>query len=142
MYAIRSYYDPKSGKQPLISDDGNLILAVNGEIYNHKELRKKLNIKYNFQTESDCEIILPLYKEKGVDFIDDLNGIFAFALYDLEKDIYLVARDHIGIIPLYSGVITSYSIHYTKLYESRFPRRSLQASPLPGTREKPLRGCY
>jgi len=98
-----SIVDPKSGKQPLISDDGNLILAVNGEIYNHKELRKKLNIKYNFQTESDCEIILPLYKEKGVDFIDDLNGIFAFALYDLEKDIYLVARDHIGIIPLYSG---------------------------------------
>lgn len=95
--------DPVSGAQPLKSDDGNLILTVNGEIYNHLELRKQLKKEYNFLTKSDCEVILALYREKGVDFLNDLNGIFAFALYDLEKDVYLVARDHIGIVPLYKG---------------------------------------
>ncbi|KZS41239.1 asparagine synthase B [Aquimarina aggregata] len=95
--------DPVSGKQPLFSEDKKLILAANGEIYNHSELREQFEGKYNFQTESDCEIILALYKEKGVDFLDDLNGIFAFALYDVEKDIYLISRDHMGIIPLYMG---------------------------------------
>ena len=95
--------DPASGKQPLLSKDKSIILAANGEIYNHKDLRKSLTIDYEFQTESDCEVILALYKEKGVDFIDDLNGIFSFALYDAEKDEYLIARDHMGIIPLYMG---------------------------------------
>lgn len=95
--------DPASGKQPLLSKDGSLILAANGEIYNHKELKKGLSIDYDFLTESDCEVILALYKEKGADFLDDLNGIFAFALYDAEKDEYIVARDHMGIIPLYMG---------------------------------------
>ena len=95
--------DPASGKQPLLSKDKNIVLAANGEIYNHKELRESLTIDYEFQTASDCEVILALYKEKGVDFIDDLNGIFAFALYDAEKDEYLIARDHMGIIPLYMG---------------------------------------
>ncbi|MDX1471457.1 MAG: asparagine synthase B [Flavobacteriaceae bacterium] len=95
--------DPASGKQPLVSEDKNLILAANGEIYNHLELRKSLKNTYNFQTESDCEIILALYKEKGFEFLEDLNGIFAFAIYDVEKDEYLVARDHMGIIPLYIG---------------------------------------
>ncbi|HAY33797.1 MAG TPA: asparagine synthase B [Ignavibacteria bacterium] len=94
--------DPKSGKQPLYSDDGKLILAANGEIYNHKDLRHLVN-GYNFLTESDCEIILALYRKKGIDFLDDLNGIFAFALYDEENDSYFIARDHIGIIPLYMG---------------------------------------
>jgi asparagine synthase (glutamine-hydrolysing) len=98
-----SIVDPKSGKQPLYSKDGTLVLTVNGEIYNHKELRKTLQEPYEFLTESDCEIILPLYREKGVSFIDDLDGMFAFALYDSEKDVYLIARDHIGIIPLYMG---------------------------------------
>ena len=92
-----------SGAQPLYNPEKNNILAVNGEIYNHKELRKNLNIDFQFQTESDCEIILALYKEKGVNFLDDLNGIFAFCLYDEEKDKYLIGRDHIGIIPLYYG---------------------------------------
>lgn len=92
-----------SGAQPLYNPEKNNILAVNGEIYNHKELRKNLNIEFQFQTESDCEIILALYKEKGVNFLDDLNGIFAFCLYDEEKDKYLIGRDHIGIIPLYYG---------------------------------------
>ena len=98
-----SIVDPTSGKQPLYSNDGKLVLAVNGEIYNHKELRKTLKEPYTFLTESDCEVILPLYREKGVDFINDLNGMFAFALYDTEKDVYLIARDHMGIIPLYMG---------------------------------------
>ena len=95
--------DPASGKQPLFSEDGKLVLAANGEIYNHRELRKQFEGKYNFQTESDCEVILALYKEKGVDFIDEMNGIFGFAIYDAEKDEYFVARDHMGIIPLYMG---------------------------------------
>lgn len=95
--------DPASGQQPLFSEDKKLILAANGEIYNHRELRKQFNGTYNFQTASDCEIILALYKEKGVDFVDDLNGIFGFALYDVDKDTYFIARDHMGIIPLYIG---------------------------------------
>lgn len=95
--------DPASGQQPLFSPDGKVVLAANGEIYNHREIRKRLEGKYDFQTESDCEVILALYQEKGVDFVDDLNGIFAFALYDIEKDEYMVARDHMGIIPLYKG---------------------------------------
>src|SRR6056300_316082 len=95
--------DPASGNQPIYSQDKSLILAANGEIYNHQELRNKLSTEYSFQTNSDCEIILALYNEKGVDFIDDLNGIFGFVLYDENKDHYLVARDHMGIIPLYMG---------------------------------------
>jgi len=95
--------DPASGKQPLFSEDGQLVLAANGEIYNHRELREQFKGTYNFQTESDCEVILALYKEKGVDFIDEMNGIFGFALYDAEKDEYFIARDHMGIIPLYIG---------------------------------------
>ena len=95
--------DPASGKQPLLSEDGKLVLAANGEIYNHRELRKQFEGKYNFQTESDCEVILALYKEKGPHFIDEMNGIFGFAIYDVDKDEYFVARDHMGIIPLYIG---------------------------------------
>jgi len=95
--------DPTSGKQPLYSQDNSLVLAANGEIYNHKELQESLTIDYQFQTKSDCEVILALYKEKGNAFLDDLNGIFGFALYDVEKDSYLIARDHMGIIPLYMG---------------------------------------
>ena len=95
--------DPASGKQPLYSPDGQLVLAANGEIYNHRELRKELKSEYEFQTESDCEIILALFKEKGIGFVDDLNGIFGFAIYDVDKDAYFIARDHMGIIPLYIG---------------------------------------
>ncbi|SHJ83092.1 asparagine synthase (glutamine-hydrolysing) [Maribacter aquivivus] len=95
--------DPASGKQPLLSPNGKLILAANGEIYNHRELRKQFEGKYDFQTESDCEVILALYQEKGVNFLDELNGIFGFTIYDAEKDEYFVARDHMGIIPLYMG---------------------------------------
>ena len=96
-----SIVDPESGRQPLFSTDGKQILAVNGEIYNHQEIRKQFEGKYEFQTGSDCEVILALYREKGINFIEDLSGIFAFALYDEEKDEFLVARDQIGVIPLY-----------------------------------------
>ena len=95
--------DPTSGKQPLLSKDKNLVLAANGEIYNHLELRKQFEDYYQFQTKSDCEVILALYKKKGASFLDELNGIFGFALYDVAKDSYLIARDHMGIIPLYMG---------------------------------------
>ncbi len=98
-----SIVDPQSGGQPLKSSDGKLILSVNGEIYNHLDIRKNLSQEYEFLTQSDCEIILALYREKGVDFLEELSGIFAFALYDSENDCYLIARDHMGIIPLYMG---------------------------------------
>ena len=95
--------DPTSGNQPLYSEDGRYVLAANGEIYNHKELREQLEGKHEFQTASDCEIILALYQEKGPNFIDEMNGIFGFALYDTHKDEYFISRDHMGIIPLYMG---------------------------------------
>lgn len=94
--------DPTSGKQPLYSQDGKIVLAVNGEIYNHQELRKEFP-DYGFQTQSDCEVILALYQRDGKNFLEKLNGIFAFALYDSEKEIFLVGRDHMGICPLYHG---------------------------------------
>lgn len=95
--------DPTSGKQPLYSKDRNLVLAANGEIYNHKTLRSQLKNPYEFQTKSDCEVILALYKEKGPGFLDQLNGMFGFAVYDVAKNEYFIARDHMGIIPLYIG---------------------------------------
>jgi asparagine synthase (glutamine-hydrolysing) len=98
-----SIVDPQSGKQPLYNKEGNLVLAVNGEIYNHQAIRNQMKDTYEFLTHSDCEVILALYSQKGIDFLEDLNGIFAFALYDKEKNTYLIARDHIGIIPLYIG---------------------------------------
>ena len=98
-----SIVDPESGSQPLKTKDGKVILAVNGEIYNHRQIREKYKDKYEFLTGSDCEVILALYKDKGIDFLEDLSGIFAFALYDEEKNEYLIARDPIGVIPLYIG---------------------------------------
>ena len=98
-----SIVDPMSGSQPLYSPDGTCVLAVNGEIYNHESIREQYANRYDFQTKSDCEVILALYQDKGVAFLEDLNGIFAFALYDIKADRYLIARDHIGIVPLYMG---------------------------------------
>lgn len=98
-----SIVDPESGGQPLYTPDRKVVLAVNGEIYNHQELRHRYAGVYEFQTGSDCEVILALYRDKGPNFMEELNGIFAFALYDEENDFYMVARDHIGIIPLYTG---------------------------------------
>ena len=98
-----SIVDPESGKQPLFAPDHKQVLAVNGEIYNHREIRAKYAGKYDFQTGSDCEVVLALYRERGCDFLEELSGIFAFALYDEEKDDFLIARDPIGVIPLYIG---------------------------------------
>ncbi len=102
-----SIVDPESGGQPLYSplrDGGGLqVLAVNGEIYNHQEIRRCYAGKYDFQTGSDCEVILPLYRSKGINFLEDLSGIFAFVLYDEDSNEFLIARDPIGVIPLYIG---------------------------------------
>ncbi len=98
-----SIVDPESGGQPLYSSDRKQILAVNGEIYNHQDIRRRYAGQYEFQTGSDCEVILALYRMKGIDFLEDLSGIFAFVLYDEEKDAFLIARDPIGVIPLYIG---------------------------------------
>lgn len=98
-----SIVDPRSGRQPLYSPDKKLILAVNGEIYNHQSIRNRYMDTYSFSTFSDCEVILPLYKEKCYSFLNELNGIFAFVVYNEENNSYLIARDHIGIIPLYTG---------------------------------------
>lgn len=95
--------DVDTGAQPLVSDNGNQVLAVNGEIYNHKELASNLDNEYGFATKSDCEVILPLYQQKGVNFVDELEGMFSFVLYDQTDNTYLIARDHMGIIPLYTG---------------------------------------
>ena len=98
-----SIVDPQSGGQPLFSPDGKQVLAVNGEIYNHRDIRAGYAGKYAFQTGSDCEVILALYRDLGIRFLERLNGIFAFALYDEEHDDFLIARDPIGVIPLYIG---------------------------------------
>lgn len=98
-----SIVDPESGKQPLFSPDRKQVLAVNGEIYNHQDLRQRYKSNYTFQTGSDCEVIIALYRERGAGFLEELSGIFAFALYDVERDDFLIARDPIGVIPLYIG---------------------------------------
>ncbi|MBP5424566.1 MAG: asparagine synthase B [Prevotella sp.] len=98
-----SIVDPESGGQPLYSPDRKQVLAVNGEIYNHQEIRRCHAGQYEFQTGSDCEVILALYREKGINFLEDLSGIFAFVLYDEERNEFLIARDPIGVIPLYIG---------------------------------------
>ncbi|MBQ7741998.1 MAG: asparagine synthase B [Bacteroidaceae bacterium] len=103
--------DPLSGRQPLFSSDGKLVLAVNGEIYNHQDIRRRYAGQYEFQTGSDCEVILALYRDKSIDFLDDLSGIFAFVLYDEERDEFLIARDPIGVIPLYIGRDTDGTIY-------------------------------
>jgi asparagine synthase (glutamine-hydrolysing) len=93
--------DVLHGAQPLGDWNRGPVLAVNGEIYNHRELREGLS--WSFATDSDCEVILPLYERDGAEFLNRLNGIFAFVLYDIERDRYLVARDPIGVVPLYTG---------------------------------------
>ncbi len=98
-----SIVDTEHGAQPLYNEDKTHVLAVNGEIYNHKALEAELTVDFDFKTASDCEVILPLYKEHGVDFVDKLQGMFAFIVYNETDNSYLVARDHMGIIPLYTG---------------------------------------
>ena len=113
-----SIVDPESGKQPLYAPDKRQVLAVNGEIYNHRGLRQGFKGRYDFQTGSDCEVILALYREVAEELfsadevrttmlltalVERLSGIFAFALYDEQRNVFLVARDPIGVIPLYIG---------------------------------------
>jgi asparagine synthase (glutamine-hydrolysing) len=98
-----SVVDVEGGSQPLRSADGQLVLAVNGEIYNHRELRAHLDTPYDFQTESDCEVINALWRQEGPAFLGRLNGIFAFALWDRDQGRYLIARDPLGVCPLYLG---------------------------------------
>ena len=107
-----SIVDPQSGGQPLKSPDGSVILTVNGEIYNHQLIREELRGRYEFQTGSDCEVILALYQERGADFLECLSGIFAFALYDSRTGFYMIARDPIGVIPLYIGHDTTSRIYF------------------------------
>ena len=103
MHERLSIVDVEHGAQPLYDTKTKRVLAVNGEIYNHKELEKKLSNPHDFQTNSDCEVLLYLYDEFGTDFLNEIDGIFAFSLYDPNTKDYFVARDHIGIIPLYIG---------------------------------------
>ena len=124
--------DVDHGAQPLISQDGNLVLAVNGEIYNHKQLKADLGDKYQYQTNSDCEVILSLYQEYGCDFLDKLNGIFAFVLYDKAKNTYLVGRDHMGIIPLYSGHDSAGNFYIASEMKALMPVCKTVAEFLPG----------
>lgn len=97
-----SIVDVEHGAQPLTNIAGTMVLAVNGEIYNHKALRAELT-NYQFKTASDCEPIIPLYERHGAEFLNNLSGIFAFALYDKRNNDFLIARDPIGVIPLYTG---------------------------------------
>lgn len=113
--------DVLHGAQPLLSPDGALALAVNGEIYNHRALRAELREPYAFRTESDCEVILALYRERGTDFLDALNGIFAFVLYDAARDRYVVARDHLGIVPLYVGRDAHGTLHVASEMKALVP---------------------
>ena len=99
-----SIVDIKSGRQPLFSSDENIILTVNGEIYNHLDFRNSSEIDYKYQTNSDCEVIIPLFKKYGKNLLNHLNGIFSFFLYDKLKNSFFVARDPIGVIPLYMGM--------------------------------------
>jgi len=101
--------DPAGGSQPLLSEDGGLVLAVNGEIYNHQALKAELRVPYAFQTASDCEVVNALYREHKADgsgpsaFLERLNGIFAFALWNRDGGHAIIARDPIGVVPLYWG---------------------------------------
>ena len=103
MHERLSIVDVEHGAQPLYDTKTKRVLAVNGEIYNHKELEKKLSNSHDFQTNSDCEVLLYLYDEFGAEFLNEIDGIFAFSLYDPNTKDYFIARDHMGIIPLYIG---------------------------------------
>ena len=103
MHERLSIVDVEHGAQPLYDTKTKRVLAVNGEIYNHKKLEKKLTNTHDFQTQSDCEVLLYLFDEFGTEFLNEIDGIFAFSLYDPNSKDYFIARDHMGIIPLYIG---------------------------------------
>ncbi|MGL4473511.1 MAG: asparagine synthase B [Shewanella sp.] len=124
--------DIEHGAQPLYSQDNSLVLAVNGEIYNHKQLKADLGDKYSYQTNSDCEVILALYQEYGCEFLDMLNGIFAFVLYDKRTGSYLIGRDHMGIIPLYTGHDSAGNMYVASEMKALVPVCSHVAEFAPG----------
>ncbi|WP_417347763.1 asparagine synthase B [Ferrimonas sp.] len=124
--------DIDNGAQPLYSKEGDLVLAVNGEIYNHRELRQELEAEYEFLTGSDCEVILALYRKYGEQFLDRLNGIFAFVLWDKAKQRYLIGRDHIGIIPLYTGFDASGNFYVASEMKALVPQCRQIEEFLPG----------
>ena len=113
--------DPASGAQPLYGPDERSVLAVNGEIYNHLQLRGQLKQPYPFRTASDCEIILALYQEHGVELLEHLSGIFAFVLQDLDQGRYLVARDPVGVVPLYMGWDSDGVLHVASEMKALIP---------------------
>lgn len=128
-----SIVDVNAGAQPLYNRDSKHVLAVNGEIYNHQQIRAQYADRYQFQTGSDCEVILALYQEKGAAFLDDLRGMFAFVLYDSEQDAYLIGRDHLGIIPLYTGYDESGNFYVASEMKALVPVcRSIKEFP-PGS---------
>ena len=141
-----SIVDPESGKQPLFSSDKKQVLAVNGEIYNHQDIRRRYVGKYQFQTGSDCEVILALYRDKGIDFLEDLSGIFAFALYDAERDEFLIARDPIGVIPLYIGYDDDGKVYVASELKALEGQCDRYEPFLPGhyywSREPGMKRCY
>jgi asparagine synthase (glutamine-hydrolysing) len=94
--------DPASGDQPLYNEDRQIAITVNREIYKHKKLREQLN-SHKFQTGSDCEIVAHLYEDYGEDFVNMLDGIFSFILFDTHDQSFIAARDAFGITPLYIG---------------------------------------
>lgn len=134
--------DPLSGGQPLLSEDGNIILAVNGEIYNHKELRKEVSPEYLFSTESDCEVLIPLYLKYGPNFMDKLNGIFGFTLYDKSRNLLIAARDHVGIIPLYTGHDQNGNLYFSSELKAIEGQCSKIEVLLPGTAFHSEKGYY
>lgn len=136
--------DPESGSQPLISKDGSVVVAANGEIYNYKELYESLETPYTPQTGSDCEVILPLYAQYGptIELAQQLRGMFSFILYDRSKDLFFICRDHIGITPLYFGWGNDGSIFVGSEMKSmvsectkfqNFPPGHIYSSANPGT---------
>ena len=112
--------DPESGSQPLVSPDGTVIVAANGEIYNYKELYSDLKVDYKPLTGSDCEVIIPMYMQHGATtaLCNSLRGMFSFILYDSKTDTYLAGRDHIGITPLYIGWSNDGSVYISSELKS------------------------
>ena len=97
-----SILDLAGGRQPIYNEDKTVVVVYNGEIYNYPDLRKELEINgHKFQTNTDTEILVHLYEEEGLDFVDRLNGMYAFALYDIKKKKLILTRDRFGIKPLY-----------------------------------------
>lgn len=115
-----SIVDVEHGAQPLTNQAEDIALAVNGEIYNHRQLRAEFP-NFPFKTNSDCEVIIPLYQRDGTAFLNKLSGIFAFVLYDKRNDSFLISRDPIGVIPLYYGHDEHGNLHVASEMKALIP---------------------